>query len=143
MVLQNMLLNATEKVAGAASEATAKATEKAANFEVLSGSEPFGERLLYGLRVAAIGMLVVFLVLIILWTIVTALGKIFGKQRKNPEVAKKPADAPEAVSDLSNASEEETVVAVAAAAIAAYEDKAEIDFDIVSVTPISFTEEKK
>ena len=133
MTLQNVLLNVTEKAAGA--------TEKATKFEVLNGDESFLDRLLYGLRVAAIGLLVVFLVLLILWAIVTVMGKLLGKPRKTPEAVKQP---PEPVNNgnAPEASEEETVVAIASAAIAAYEGKAEVDFDVVSVTPVTFTEEK-
>ena len=113
----------------------------APNFSVVAGDADFGVRLMHGLKVAAIGLLVVFLVLVILWAIITIMGKILGKPRKNPEAVKQPA-SPAVANDLAAASEEETVVAIAVAAIAAYEGKSSVDFDIVSVTPIEFTENK-
>lgn len=91
-----------------------------------------GEKLWFGLQVTAIGMLMVFAVLILLWGIISLMAKVFGSVSKKE--APKAAPAP-VVAATSEANESE-VVAVATAAIAASRGESNCAFKVVSIQKI-------
>ena len=91
-----------------------------------------GEKLWFGLQVAAIGMLMVFAVLILLWAIIALMAKIFGSVSKKEEP--KTVSAP-VVASASEADESE-IVAVATAAIAASRGESNCAFKVVSIQKI-------
>lgn len=102
----------------------------------------YGERLMYGLQVAGIGLLVVFLVLVIIMAILyifklVALSKTKTTPKAAPEVSKAVTAAPKAAPvSAASGSEEETIVAIATAAIAASRGASECAFKVISVTKI-------
>lgn len=91
-----------------------------------------GEKLLFGLQVAAIGLLMVFAVLILLWAIIALMAKIFGSVSKKAE----PKAAPAPVVVSSSEADESEVVAVATAAIAASRGESNCAFKVVSIQKI-------
>ena len=105
----------------------------------------YGELLMYGLQVAGIGLLVVFLVLVIIMAILYIFKLVALSGTKTaPKAA---PEAPKAVSTAAPApkttpaaatsgSEEETIVAIATAAIAASRGASECAFKVISVTKI-------
>ena len=106
--------------------------------ENLTDKSTFGERTVVGLQVVAIGMGVVFGVLILLIGILQ-LFKLFAlKGTKKAEPAKTEVNAPAAAPATSSApaSDEETVVAIATAAIAASRGQSNVDFKILSFAPV-------
>lgn len=102
-------------------------------FENLAENATFTDRLLYGLRVCAIGMLIVFAVLLILCGVLY-LFKLYYKlsQKKKAQPAVQPA-APAA---NTGADDEELTVAMATAAIAAARNDSDAAFRIVSIRKI-------
>ena len=103
--------------------------------ENLNPNAPFSEKLLYGLKIALIGIVVVFLILAIIWAVLFVFNLIF----KNKS-AEKPAEretAPEPVQKpVSGTLDEETAVAVATAAIAAARGEEKCAFNVISITKI-------
>ncbi len=85
-----------------------------------------GEKLNAGLVTLVLGMGTVFAVLIFLWVIIALVGKILGAATKSkaPKKAAEPAPAPAAVSEpapeVESGISDEELVAVMAAAIAAF-----------------------
>ncbi len=102
-------------------------------FENLAEDATFTDRLLYGLRVCAIGMLIVFAVLLILCGVLY-LFKLYYKlsQKKKAQPVVQPA-APAA---NTGADDEELTVAIATAAIAAARNDSDAAFRIVSIKKI-------
>ncbi len=103
-------------------------------FENLAEDASFVDRLLYGLRVCAIGMLVVFAVLIFLCGILY-LFKLYYKltqKKKSPAPAVQPAAAATPAAE----DDEELTVAVATAAIAAARNDSDAAFKVVSIRKI-------
>lgn len=111
-------------------------------FEIIENGEgTLMERLAHGGKVTLVGMLVVFGVLIVLMIVLYAFQGIFGrKSAKKATPAKEsvpapaPVSAPVAASAATN--NEEEVVAVATAAIAAARGESECAFNVVSITQI-------
>ena len=109
----------------------------ASGFHNIDADAPITEKLMYGLEVAGIGMMVVFLVLILIMAILYVF-KLFAtsgekKAAPAPAVAPAPAAAPAAASA---ADDEQTIVAIATAAIAAERGDSECAFKVISVTKI-------
>jgi sodium pump decarboxylase gamma subunit len=103
-------------------------------FEDLAKDASFTDRLLYGLRVCAIGMLIVFAVLLILCGVLYLfkLYYMMTQKKKSPDpVARSAAAAEVAVAD-----DEELTVAIATAAIAAARNDSDAAFRIVSIRKI-------
>lgn len=105
----------------------------------------YGELLSYGLQVAGIGLLVVFLVLIIIMAILyifklVALSKTKAAPKEAlavPKAAPASKAAPESPkAGMTSGSEEETIVAIATAAIAASRGASDCAFKVISVTKI-------
>lgn len=91
-----------------------------------------GERFSYGIKVVGIGMSVVFMVLLILMAILYIFKLVaVSKKPAKPEPAVKPA-APAAKAE----DDEETVVAIATAAIAASRGESDCGFKVLSITKI-------
>ncbi len=102
-----------------------------------------GERAVVGLQVVAIGMGVVFGVLVLLIAILQ-LFKLFAKKNTKPDIVTNapvatatpaPTSAPVSVSAVP-ASEEEALVAIATAAIAAARGESECAFNVISIKKI-------
>lgn len=86
--------------------------------------ESFGERLLYGLQITAIGMLTVFLVLLILMLILKVFGWVFAEKKiknKKDAVTETPAQ-PQIQEEASE--DEDEIAAVISAAVYAYMETA-------------------
>ena len=101
---------------------------------------PIGEKVTFGLQVVGIGMGVVFGVLLILIGILQ-LFKLFAvKKPAEQKETEKVSVAPTSVATVpvanAPASEEETVIAVASAAIAAARGESECAFNIISIKKI-------
>ncbi len=98
-----------------------------------------GEKVSFGLQVVGIGMGVVFGVLIILIGVLQ-LFKLFSKTEK-PKEAKTEAVAPVSqtaapVASAAPASDDEKIVAIATAAIAASRGESECTFNVISIKKI-------
>ncbi len=105
--------------------------------ENLAQDATFTEKLLYGLKYAAVGILTVFMVLVIIMAVLY-LFKLFSRGEKKPSVqASKPAvkSAPAVNANAAVADKDEEELA-ATAAIAAYLGKSDCAFKIISVTKI-------
>ncbi len=110
-------------------------------FEIIArGEGTLLERLAHGGKVALVGMLVVFAVLILLMIIVYIFGAIFG-QKKAPAAVKKEVAPSAPVSPVTPATPvsdgEDVIVAVATAAIAAARGESDCAFDVISITKIN------
>ncbi len=101
----------------------------------LSPDATLGERLLYGLKITGIGMAVVFLVLIIIMAILYVFKAVALSRSKKPAPAASAPAASPAVQAVSG-TDEETVVAVATAAIAASRGASACAFKVISITKI-------
>ena len=109
-------------------------------FEIIENGEgTFMERLAHGGKVTLVGMLVVFGVLLVLMAVLYIFQGIFGRKssRKSASV-KEPVSAPAFVSApvAAATNNEEEVVAVATAAIAAARGESECAFNVISITQI-------
>ena len=107
----------------------------------LNESSSFAERATFGLEVVAIGMAVVFGVLLLLIGILQIF-KLFGAKPANKVKSEEPKAAPAANAPVPTAvaapsSEEEKIVAIATAAIAASCGKSDVDFQVLSIAPIN------
>ncbi len=106
--------------------------------EHITEQTPIGERVLFGLQVVGIGMGVVFGVLVLLIGILQ-LFKLFSVKKPNKKTAGAPAPAataaPSGAAPVAS-SEEEKIVAIATAAIAAARGKSECDFNVISIKKI-------
>lgn len=112
-------------------------------FENLPNNASLTERLVYGLKVAGIGLLVVFLVLIIIMAILYVFKAVaLSKSKAAPAAAPAAAAtapsaaAPAPAASAVSGSEEETIVAIATAAIAASRGAGDCAFRVISVTKI-------
>ena len=106
--------------------------------EDISEGSSLAERASVGIQVVAIGMGVVFGVLILLIGILQLFKMFANKKPAQPEVkapAVAPAPAP-AAPVAAPASEEEAVVAIATSAIAAYRGESECAFKVLSIKKI-------
>ncbi len=130
-----------EEVSAPTTEGNGSSTEVKdfKNYPNLDPNAPLGEKFMYGLQVAGIGMAVVFLVLIVLMLILYVF-KLFATAG-----AKKPAEAPKAASAAPAApaapvapaaDDEQTIVAVATAAIAAERGESQCAFKVISITKL-------
>ena len=112
-------------------------------FEIIENGEgTFMERLAHGGKVTLVGMLVVFSVLIVLMIVLYVFQWIFGRKSSKKSASVKesvpapaPASAPVAAAPAATNNEEE-VVAVATAAIAAARGESECAFNVISITQI-------
>ncbi len=107
----------------------------------LNESSSFAERATFGLEVVAIGMAVVFGVLLLLIGILQIF-KLFGAKPANKvksEASKvaSAANVPAPTAVAAPSSEEEKIVAIATAAIAASRGKSNVDFQVLSIAPIN------
>ena len=103
--------------------------------ENLNPNAPFSEKLLYGLKIALIGIVVVFLILAIIWAVLFVFNLIFKNKSAAKPAERETAPAP-VQKPVSGALDEETVVAVATAAIAAARGEAKCAFNVISITKI-------
>ena len=103
--------------------------------ENLNPNAPFSEKLLYGLKIALIGIVVVFLILAIIWAVLFVFNLIFKNKSAAKPAERETAPAP-VQKPVSGALDEETVVAVATAAIAAARGEEKCAFNVISNTKI-------
>ena len=106
--------------------------------ENLTEQSTFGERMSVGLQVVAIGMGVVFGVLVLLIGILQ-LFKLFSGEKKpaqNKVEEKTAAPAPIASNNVVANDEEQKIVAIATSAIAAARGKNEVDFNVLYFAPV-------
>ena len=96
-----------------------------------------GDKITFGLQVVGIGMGVVFGVLILLIGILQIF-KLFavGKSKKECKCKEETKAVASVPSKNTATNEEEKIVAIASAAIAASRGKSEVDFTILSIAPI-------
>ena len=107
--------------------------------ENLTENSTFGERMSVGLQVVAIGMGVVFGVLILLIGILQIFKLFSGDNKQVKPKAEAPVQTSTAAPSSTvsaTANEEEKIVAIASAAIAASRGKSEVDFTVLSIAPI-------
>ena len=122
-------------VAVQAEEAPAEVSFKS-GYENLPEDATTGERFLYGIKVAGIGMMMVFLVLIIIMAVLYCFQAVAAVKAKKPAPTAKAAPAAPVKAAASGEADEETVVAVATAAIAAARGQSDCAFKVVSITKI-------
>ena len=103
--------------------------------ENLNPNAPFSEKLLYGLKIALIGIVVVFLILAIIWAVLFVFNLIIKNKSAAKPAERETAPAP-VQKPVSGALDEETVVAVATAAIAAARGEEKCAFNVISITKI-------
>lgn len=103
--------------------------------ENLNPNAPFSEKLLYGLKIALIGIVVVFLILAIIWAVLFVFNLIFKNKSAAKPAERETAPAP-VQKPVLGALDEETVVAVATAAIAAARGEEKCAFNVISITKI-------
>jgi hypothetical protein len=103
--------------------------------ENLNPNAPFSEKLLYGLKIALIGIVVVFLILAIIWAVLFVFNLIFKNKSAEKPAERETAPAP-VQKPVSGALDEETAVAVATAAIAAARGEEKCAFNVISITKI-------
>ena len=103
--------------------------------ENLNPNAPFSEKLLYGLKIALIGIVVVFLILAIIWAVLFVFNLIFKNKSAAKPAEREPAPAP-VQKPVSGTLDEETAVAVATAAIAAARGEEKCAFNVISITKI-------
>ena len=103
--------------------------------ENLNPNAPFSEKLLYGLKIALIGIVVVFLILAIIWAVLFVFNLIFKNKSAAKPAERETAPAP-VQKPVSGALDEETVVAVATAAIAAARGEEKCAFNVITITKI-------
>ena len=103
--------------------------------ENLNPNAPFSEKLLYGLKIALIGIVVVFLILAIIWAVLFVFNLIFKNKSAAKPAERETAPAP-VQKPVSGALDEETVVAVATAAIAAARGEEKCSCNVISITKI-------
>ena len=129
---------------------TASGDTFASGFANLSPDATLGEKLVYGLKVAGIGLLVVFLVLVIIMAILYVFKLVAVSKGKSGSSAPSavPSAAPTATAPSappaapvtpaapSADAEEERVVAIATAAIAASRGASDCAFRVISVTKL-------
>lgn len=96
-------------------------------------SATFGDKLIFGLQTAGIGMAIVFTVLIILWGAIALVSKIVGGESA-PKAA--PAQKAPAQPQTAEATDESELVAVCTAAIAASKGETDCAFNVISITEI-------
>ena len=106
--------------------------------ENLTENSTYGERAVVGLQVVAIGMGVVFGVLILLIGILQIFKLFSGVKApaKQETAAKAETAAPTLSVSNQNADDEQKMVAIATAAIAAARGKNEVDFRVLSFAPV-------
>ena len=107
--------------------------------EDISEGSSLAERASVGIQVVAIGMGVVFGVLVLLIGILQLFKLFANKKPVQPEVKAPvvaPTPAPAAPVAATPASEEEAVVAIATSAIAAYRGESECAFKVLSIKKI-------
>ena len=110
--------------------------------EELGENPSFGERAVVGLQVVAIGMGVIFAVLILLIGILQLFKLFSGEKKKASVEVKETVNTAAPVSTAAssqvpvNASEEAKIVAIATAAIAASRGQSEVNFNVISIAPI-------
>lgn len=95
------------------------------------------QRLIYGLKLCGIGMGVVFLILASLWLIIYC-SKFLNRNRRKTENAPAEKTAPPAAPAKNGAAlppedDEQTVAAIASAAISAYENRGDASYKIISI----------
>lgn len=106
------------------------------NYPNLDPNAPLGEKFMYGLQVAGIGMAVVFLVLIVLMLILYVFKLFATAGAKKPAEASKAAPAAPVAPAAPAADDEQTIVAVATAAIAAERGESQCAFKVISITKL-------
>ena len=103
--------------------------------ENLNPNAPFSEKLLYGLKIALIGIVVVFMILAIILAVQFVVNQIFKKKSAAKPAERETAPAP-VQKPVSGTLDEETAVAVATAAIAAARGEEKCAFNVISITKI-------
>lgn len=106
-------------------------------FANISPDAPIGERLMYGFQVAGIGMAVVFLVLVLIMAILYVFKLFATSGAKKPAEAPKAAPAPAPAAPVAPATDDEQlIVAIATAAIAAERSESACAFKVLSITKL-------
>ena len=103
--------------------------------ENLNPNAPFSEKLLYGLKIALIGIVVVFMILAINRGGLFVFNLIFKNKSAAKPAERETAPAP-VQKPVSGTLDEETAVAVATAAIAAARGEEKCAFNVISITKI-------
>ena len=106
--------------------------------ENLASDASFTDRLLYGLKFAAIGIVVVFLILLILWAVLFVFNLVYKVRKGKADEKVEETAAPVNSSTASENGEldEQTVAAIATAAIAAARGESDCAFDVISITKV-------
>ena len=111
------------------------------NYPKLPENASFSERVVYGLKVVGIGMGIVFLVLIILMAVLYVFKLVAKSKSKSKEKKAQPENGnvplPQNAAPDGSGNEEELVVAIATAAIAASRGESDCAFRVISVTKLS------
>lgn len=110
-------------------------------YSMMPENASLADRLLYGLKVAVIGIAVVFIVLILLWFILAVFRKISersikegsGKAPEENQVVSPQAAGVAPTASATDEPDEETVVILATAAIAAMRNSKDAAFKVISV----------
>lgn len=148
IAMTSVVAFAENEVSESAQEVSATDSSTAENadtiFEIFNrGEGTFMERLVHGGKVTLVGMLVVFAVLIVLMVILYVFQLIFGRKSKKAEekpvekTVSAPAPAAAPVAAPAAANQEEELVAVATAAIAAARGESDCAFNVISITQIN------
>ena len=103
--------------------------------EEITENTPIGERAVFGLQVMLIGMCVVFGVLLLLMAILYVF-KLFSVKNNKKVEAPVAASVDTSATTSAASSDEDTVVAVATAAIAAARGESDCAFNIISIKKI-------
>lgn len=137
-----LLENAVDVSAEVSSVVSAAAGEPAffekSGLANLAQDASFGDRLSYGLKYAAVGMVTVFMVLTIIMAVLYLfkLAYVITSKKKASATTAAPAVDNQAQTAASSADSEEELVAVATAAIAAYRGESDCAFNVISITKI-------
>lgn len=101
-------------------------------------SASLGDKLIFGLQTAGIGMAIVFAVLIILWGAIALVSKIVGGESapKAAPAKQTPVSAAPAQAQTADTTDESELVAVCTAAIAASRGESDCAFNVISITEI-------
>lgn len=99
-------------------------------------SASLGDKLIFGLQTAGIGMAIVFAVLIILWGAIALVSKIVGGESAPKAAPVQKATAAPAQPQTAETTDESELVAVCTAAIAASRGETDCAFNVISITEI-------
>lgn len=105
------------------------------------GQLSFGDKMLGSTITMLMGMGITFLVLILIWIFISLMGKALGNGKKKEPVGAAPAAAVKPAAQVQQTGDiDESVVAVIAAAIAAYEGGSADDLVVTKITRLTGTQ---